>query len=162
LRRELGHPVIDADGHLQEFEPALDDAIRDAGGPQVLEKLRTGRLSSLSPMEVGLDEGMTGLWSRQSVEERSRSRTRRPTWWGSPTKNVLDRGATMFPRLLEERLDELGIDLALLYPSRGLLFLHGVEEDVRRAACRGYNVCYAEAFRGLQAKLMPVAVIPMH
>ena len=37
-RARLDHPVIDADGHLIEFMPAVRDHIRDVGGPKLVEE----------------------------------------------------------------------------------------------------------------------------
>ena len=40
IRERLGHPIIDSDGHVVEFEPALLDYIRDAGGTGILRALQ--------------------------------------------------------------------------------------------------------------------------
>ena len=37
------------------------------------------------------------------------------------------------------RIDDLGIDLSVLYPSLGLSLVGIADPDVRRAACRAYN-----------------------
>ncbi|HEX7096442.1 MAG TPA: amidohydrolase family protein, partial [Acidimicrobiales bacterium] len=66
------------------------------------------------------------------------------------------------PHLLYERLDELGIDVAIIYPSYGLLFPHFENERDRRAACRALNRFNAKLFDGLGDRLVPVASIPMH
>jgi predicted TIM-barrel fold metal-dependent hydrolase len=68
----------------------------------------------------------------------------------------------MFPSLFYERLDELGIDFSIVYPSVGLAFLHLDDEEERRGACRAVNRCNANAFAGLGDRLAPVAAIPMH
>ena len=39
----------------------------------------------------------------------------------------------VLPALLYERLDELGIDISVVYPSMGLLFMHFEDGDDRRA-----------------------------
>ena len=36
-----------------------------------------------------------------------------------PTKNTLDRATAMLPRLMYERLDDLGLDFAVVYPTAG-------------------------------------------
>src|SRR6185437_13863782 len=41
LRKRVGHPIIDSDGHVVEFEPALLDYIREAGGSAMLERYKT-------------------------------------------------------------------------------------------------------------------------
>jgi predicted TIM-barrel fold metal-dependent hydrolase len=101
-------------------------------------------------------------WYALSPEERARRRVARPPWWGSPARNTRDLATAMFPRLFYERLDELGIDFSIVYPSVGLAFLHLDDEDERRGACRAVNRCNADAFAGLGDRLAPVAAIPMH
>ena len=46
-----------------------------------------------------------------------------PSWWGWPTKNTRDRATSYLPALLYERLDEIGIDFTILYPSMTLSYL---------------------------------------
>lgn len=38
IRVRLSHPVIDADGHSTEFEPAVLDYLKDVGGAGVVER----------------------------------------------------------------------------------------------------------------------------
>ena len=85
----------------------------------------------------------------------------RPPWWGSPARNTRDLATAMFPSLLHERLDDLGIDFSVVYPSIGLIFLHLDDERERRGACRALNRFNAEAFADLADRLCPVAAIPM-
>ena len=68
----------------------------------------------------------------------------------------------MLPRLLHERLPELGIDLSVIYPSFGLLFSHFDDELDRRGACRALNRFNADVFAEFSDRLLPVAEIPMH
>ena len=37
VRSQLGHPVIDADGHWLEFGPVVRERIREIGGDKALE-----------------------------------------------------------------------------------------------------------------------------
>ena len=41
-----------------------------------------------------------------------------PVWWPVPTENTLDRGTTVLPGYLYERLDEIGLDFTIVYPGR--------------------------------------------
>ena len=66
------------------------------------------------------------------------------------------------PSLLYERLDELGIDFAVMYPSAGLVFPHVRSEKNRRAACRAMNRYSAEMFGPHADRLTPAAVVPLH
>ena len=55
----------------------------------------------------------------------------RSGWWGVPSRNTLDRATAMLPRLLYERLDEIGLDLAVLYPTFGLIPMALDDEELR-------------------------------
>ena len=56
-----------------------------------------------------------------------------PSWWGWQTADVRDRATAHLPALLYERLDEIGIDFTILYPSMAL----GYFEVDRRGAVVG-------------------------
>ena len=148
VRSSLSHPVIDADGHFIEFLPGALDAIRDEGGPGVVDRVRV-----LEP---------SAPFGRLSDEERAQKRIPKGTWWAFPTRNTLDRATATFPSLLDERLGELGLDFAILYPSLSVFFPHIQDEDVRVAACRGINRYHAEIFRPFTHHFAPAALIPLH
>ena len=82
VRSKLGHPVVDADGHLQELVPVLKD--------YVLDYLREiGGASMVSEFErVGLTyrTSVADRWMRMSWEERYRTWTSVPAWWGQPSQ----------------------------------------------------------------------------
>jgi predicted TIM-barrel fold metal-dependent hydrolase len=156
IRADLGHPVIDFDGHTVEFLPGFFDVLRDIGGPSAVDRLRTGG-----------KRGVPGQHSAESwydlrPEERRDRGIERPSWWNHPTRLVDDRATCVLPRLLHHRLEELGFDFAVVYPSAGLSFLHLPEEDLRLAACRALNELHAEVFAPYADRLAPVAVVPMH
>jgi len=148
IRRRLDHPVIDSDGHLIEFFPLVRDNIVDVAGESVA---------------AAFDQMLSGGRSILQVpagEPRRRQGRFRTAWWGIPTSNTLDRATAMFPKLLYQRLDELGIDFAVLYPTGGLAVTALASEELRRAAARAYNRYYAEAFADYRDRLEPVAAIP--
>ena len=66
------------------------------------------------------------------------------------------------PRLLYERLDDLGIDFSVVYPTAGLSYHRMQDTRMRRAICRAYNVFAADQFRGLEDRVIPAAIIPMY
>ena len=101
-------------------------------------------------------------WYRMTREQRAAERPLRPPWWALPTKNTLDRATATFPKLLHERLDQTGIDFAVLYPTAGLGAPHIREDELRRATCRAFNTFHADIFREYSDRLTPAAVIPMH
>jgi predicted TIM-barrel fold metal-dependent hydrolase len=150
LRARLGHPVVDSDGHTIEFTPALYAAIEQVAGPRVRERF-----------ETTLNDAVLG-WYAQGSEERRTRRPLRPAWWATPARNTLDRATATLPRLLHERMDELGLDFTVLYPSIGLLLFSQDDEELRRAACRGTNVLNAEVHRPYADRMTPAAAIPMH
>jgi predicted TIM-barrel fold metal-dependent hydrolase len=64
--------------------------------------------------------------------------------------------------LLNERLPELGIDFALIYPSFGLTINGIVQDELHRAASRAYNMMTADMFEPFAARFAPVAIVPTH
>jgi predicted TIM-barrel fold metal-dependent hydrolase len=157
IRARLNHPVIDSDGHTVEFEPAFRDYLKQVGGTQVLERY-TARLSK----GQALQRSGWSNWYNMSQQERRDTRASRPAWWALPTKNTLDRATATLPKLLYERMDELGMDFTVLYPTLGLLPPHMEDEELRRAACRAVNTFHSDLFREYADRMTPVAVIPMH
>jgi len=152
IHARLTHPVIDSDGHWIEFEPAALDYLRQVGGERIVERY-----------QAVANQFGNKKWSQQSPIERRERRMLQPGWWGVPTKNTRDRATAMLPKLLYERMGELGLDFAVLYPTSGALFAPFLrDEEVRRAACRAFNMYTADQFRGLGDRLTPAAVIPMH
>ena len=148
IRESLGHPVLDADGHIVEYFPELDRYLREEG-------VEGGMKSFMAT--ANFDGSRT--WQTLSSEERLRERSYRSPWWGFPN-DARDLATAVAPRLLHDRLDELGIDLAVCYPSVGLQLPAQREERVRRLGCRAYNRYAAELFEGLTDRLLPVAVVP--
>ena len=105
VRAQLNHPVIDGDGHWLEPVPIFLDYLREAGGPSIADRF--------------VKQAKEAGWYAMSPQERLDTRLKRPTWWGEPA-NVLDRATAMIPKLFYERLDDFGIDFAVVYTSLGL------------------------------------------
>ena len=148
IRAKLTHPIIDADGHLIEVTPVLYDFVRAEGGERAVRRLRA--------------EIEQSHWTMLPPGERRAARVPAITWWLVPAKNGLDRATAMAPRLLAERLDELGLDFCVLYPSLGLDFPHLEDEELRRVCCRAYNKYVAELYAPYARHMTTAAVIPMH
>jgi predicted TIM-barrel fold metal-dependent hydrolase len=155
LRQGLGHPVIDVDGHLQElstfFKQDVIDYAADIGGAGLIDRVRETPLT--------WDDFFMRGWFAQSEEERRDAWSPCMAWWALPT-NARDRSASYLPALLYERLEEIGIDFSVLYPSMGLLLPQIQDPEVRRVACRVYNATNAELYRPYADRMTPVAVIP--
>jgi predicted TIM-barrel fold metal-dependent hydrolase len=159
LRARLGHPVVDADGHFIETAPIFKafflEYIKDQGGRELAARFeRAGGLD--------YDDMVLRPWSRMSEEEKRRTRPTRPPWWTLPAANTLDRATAHLPRLLYERLDDLGLDFTVLYPSRGLTTASIKDDELRQIACRAFNAFHAEVYRPYAERMTPVALIPMH
>jgi predicted TIM-barrel fold metal-dependent hydrolase len=76
--------------------------------------------------------------------------------------DTLDRATASLPRLYRERMDEIGLDVSLVYPTMAIIFSMIDDEDVRLLACRAVNHYLAELHEGLTDRILPVGVIPMH
>src|SRR5207245_4640328 len=96
-----------------------------------------------------------------SVAERRRRRMGQEAFWFLPTKNTLDRATAMMPRLLYERLDDIGLDFCVIYPTAGLGYYRLPPDKLRRALCRTYNVFTMDQFRQYGDRIIPAAIIPM-
>jgi hypothetical protein len=153
VRAQLPHPVIDIDGHTVEFFPALLPALAaegvDVNGPSMLRRM-SGTF------------GPPADWYALSPAERAARRVGRGPWGGGGSLKEIDLATAVLPRLLHERLEELGIDVSIIYPSYGLLFPHFDDERDRRGACRALNRFNADLYADLSDRLVPVASIPMH
>jgi len=147
VRAKLGHPVIDGDGHWLEPIPIFLDFLRDVGGASAVDKF--------------VKKAKDTSWYEMTPAERMERRPHRPTWWGEPG-NTLDRATAMVPRLFYERLDDFGIDFALVYTSLGLFYVSNPDEELRRSVSRAVNRMNAELFRPYAHRMTPAAVVPMH
>jgi predicted TIM-barrel fold metal-dependent hydrolase len=148
IRKRLDHPVIDGDGHLIEYSPLVRDFLVEEAGSDAgaaFDRFVYGnRLARAVPLEQKRGLGLS-----------------RTAFWGLPTRNTLDRATAMFPELLYRRLDELGIDYALLYPTYGLIVTAMPETGLRQQVARAFNRYYAEVYAPYRDRLEPVAAIPM-
>ncbi len=149
LRSQLSHPVVDADGHWLEFGPQVRERMRQIGGDKAVQ--------GFSTFANMVEEHLS-----MSLAERRRRRIGQQAFWALPTKNTRDRATAMLPRLLHERMDELGIDFGILYPTMGLVVTANEDTEVRRVTARAFNVFSAEHFADVADRMTPAAVIPMH
>ena len=148
VRASLKHPIIDGDGHWVESNPVFAERMRKLAGDKAADGFLLSqrripdalKLSIAQRKERGI--AMEGYWTRQST-------------------NTRDRATAMMPRMLYDRLDELGIDFGIIYPTAGLSVPRIQDDATRRAVCRGFNLVTAEYFGKLSDRLTPAAVIPM-
>lgn len=149
IRARLDHPVIDNDGHIIEFLPLVRDILVELAGDDVAARFDRvvdgGRLAQQVPPAKRRELGMS-----------------RNAWWGVPTRNTLDRATAMLPSLMYRRLDEMGVDVAILYPTYGLTAIHIPDTELRQAMSRAFNIYLAEVYAPYRDRMLPVACIPTY
>src|SRR5258708_38483903 len=84
-----------------------------------------------------------------------------PSWWGWATENTRDRATAHLPALLYERLDEIGIDFTILYPSMTLEYLEVADDDLIGLRCRAANRALANLFAPYRDRTTVGALVPM-
>jgi predicted TIM-barrel fold metal-dependent hydrolase len=149
IRAALSHPVIDADGHVLEYLPAVQPYLREALGSADFERYR----SRSSPLQRIMEA---------DPEARLATRTPQSAWWGTPARNTRDLATAAAPGLMYERMDEMGLDFAVLYPTKGFGIAGIGDPHMRAGVCRGFNEFYAATYGPFADRLTPAGVIPMH
>src|SRR5216683_2177730 len=143
LRARLNFPVIDSDGHWVEFGPVLLDYLKQVGGSKAVD---------------GFKSRPTENWHLTvPLKERRERRLDQPVWWGAPTRNTLDRATSMLPKLMYERLDDIGFDFTVLYPTGGLRTPFIADPELRQVTCRAFNTFSAEFFKDFKDRMTPAA-----
>jgi predicted TIM-barrel fold metal-dependent hydrolase len=151
VRSTVGHPIIDVDGHMLEVLAAAEPFVRQALGPDLYAHWSARRAQSVS--------ARNGL----GPEQRKRTRIPQSSWWGgAPASNARDRASAALPALLHERMDELGMDFTVLYPTNTLGTGTIVHPELRRGLCQGFNEFYAAIYGEFADRMTPAGIIPMH
>jgi len=152
IRRQLQHPVVDADRHVLESVPLLADYLREYAGAAATDEFiaQSGFVTMPSAEQH---------WAKSEEHARKQRRPAAP-WWGSPT-TALDRATAFVPALLAERLEELGFDFSIVYPSLGLMFAGHQDDDMRVGGCRALNAYLADFVADHPDRLTASALIPM-
>lgn len=148
IRARLDHPIIDSDGHMVEILPVLLDFVKQVGGADMVKAFE------------GIRQRRRGY--EMSPEELRDNRMPVSTWWLPPTRNTLDRATASLPRLLAERMEELGLDYCVLFPTTGLGLPGIAQDELRQVACRALNLYVAEIYGPYANRMTPAATIPMH
>src|SRR6266446_160605 len=149
VRSKIDHPIVDGDGHWVEYDPVFSEKMRKVGGDLAAD----GFLKAMGATREALS---------MTVAERQHKRIGQSAFWSRQAENTLDRATAMMPKLLYDRLDEIGLDFAVVYPTAGLRFPRIQDDATRRAVIRAYNIVSADYFSGLSDRLTPAAIIPMH
>ena len=138
-------PAVDADGHimesLEEMAKYAHPAVRDlCVNPQTFFRQPFPSVDGLhwpNPATYQSGHGMMG-------EQETASKHRK----GSAEDWL-------------EFLHNANVEYAVLYPSEGLTVGQLRENDYAVAVCQAYNDYVADRYRGVSAKLLPMALIPM-
>ena len=156
VRARVDHPIIDADGHFVEVGPLFHDEIvsyvEDAGGAAMRERF----LATAASFDTS-----SSLADRDDPRVREQWKAM-PSWWGWQTAAVRDRATSHLPALLYERLDELGIDFTILYPSMALGYFEVTDEELSSVLCRAVNRYHARQFEPYRDRCTVGALIPMN
>ncbi len=138
IRAKLNHPVVDADGHMIEATFAILDFVKKVGGPEMAQRYE------------------------EALVHENKTRGRRAIWVGNSGPASIDRATAMLPKLFHARLDDAGIDFAVVYGTHALSVLRIGDDELRPVVFRAMNMMYMDMFEGLSDRLTPVALIPMH
>jgi predicted TIM-barrel fold metal-dependent hydrolase len=156
VRSRVDHPIIDADGHFVELGPLLQDEVisyvEDVGGGALRERF----LATAHSFDTS-----SSLADRGNPEVR-RQWNAMPSWWGWQTAGVRDRATSHLPALLYERLDEIGIDFTILYPSMALGYFEVTDEELSSVLCRAVNRYHQGQFEPYRDRCTVGALIPMN
>ncbi len=156
IRAGLSHPIIDGDGHFVEVAPILNDEIisyiEQDGGAALRERYLKGAVRPLDTTTV--------LANRHDPSIRENWRAM-PSWWGWQSRNTLDRATMHLPELLYQRLDDIALDYAILYPSTSLAFLDMLDGELSPVLCRAVNRMHARVFEPYKDRMTVGALIPM-
>ena len=140
IRNRINHPVVDGDGHLVEFMPLVVDILGEIAGKSAASDLSKFFEEFLNPNNPAFQGARVH--------------------WGLPEENTLDRMTVTLPKLTYDRMDQMGLDFALLYPSFGLVVLGIEDEELRQSCARACNTYFARLYSEFGDKLAPVAIIP--
>src|SRR4029078_8910765 len=141
IRGRIDHPIIDGDGHIIEYLPLVRDILVEIGGAAL-------------PARVALVGARGRLMQMLTPDQRRELALMRIPWWGIPTRNTLDRATAMLPKLLYERLDQIGIDVAIAYPTYGLTAIHLTDNELRPALSRAFNIYVAEVYAPYRDRIL--------
>jgi predicted TIM-barrel fold metal-dependent hydrolase len=136
---------------IRSTPPEFLDCLKEVGGSGVVKRFLAE--------QGGIPVNMRG-WQTMSARERQERKVPCPWWWQLPTKRTIDLATAMLAKLLNERLDEMGIDFTIVYNS--VIFPNIIDAEARQAACLALNKFRAEIFSGYSKRMTPAPKIPMH
>ena len=159
IRSKLPHPIVDADGHMLELTPVLSDYVYQVGGADardLFDRTMVGAAETGNAATIG---GKT--WFEMDLEEKKEAWFSAPPWWAMPTRSALDRATATVPRVLNDRMDELGMDYAVLYTTTGLAFDLIEPQEQKLIVVRAINAYAADIYMPYSYRMTPAAIVPM-
>ena len=138
IRKKLGYPVIDGDGHVLEPSRVILDYVKKLAGPEFMARFEKRE-------RPFANSGMKNIY-----------------WWQPSGKWTLDRATAILPKLYAERLDEAGIDFGMCYSSAILQLMHERNDEFRQVGHRALNMYLADVYSDVKDRLMPSMGIPMY
>ena len=136
VRAKLNYPVIDADAHVLEGDWAVMDFVKKVGGSDIQKKL-------------------------EKIGTPTQTRQHRSMFWAAPSgKYTIDRATCMMPKLYAERLEDAGIDFAVIYTTHGISLNQIRDDEMRQVLARALNMLYADMFKDVSHRMTPSAVVP--
>ena len=97
IRAKLSHPVIDSDGHWREYGPLVMDYLREEAGHKIVEKW-TSRVRHFGESS----------FAKLDKQGRHEQRIGQQPWWALVSPSELDTATSFIPRLMHERLPDMG------------------------------------------------------
>ena len=159
IRSRLPHPIVDADGHMLELTPVLSDYVYQVGGTDARDLFDKSMEGAAETGNAALANGKT--WFEMTLQEKKEEWAPALPWWAMPTRSALDRATATVPRVLNDRMDELGMDYAVLYTTTGLAFDRIEPQEQRLIVCRAINAYAADLYGPYSYRMTPAAIVPM-
>jgi predicted TIM-barrel fold metal-dependent hydrolase len=153
IREGLDHPIIDVDGHFVENIPMLSEQLASVLGREAMTRLERDPFWAAM---IG-----TERWTSTSEAERLHHWMVAAPWWGMPGRTE-DRATAFSPSVLASRLDELGVDFTVVYPTLGNVMMSLADDELRQAACRALNEYGAALVAPHSDRMTTPALIPMY
>jgi predicted TIM-barrel fold metal-dependent hydrolase len=144
--------VIDADGHVYEPDVLWSEYVEPAFRDQLP--------AAIMAKNIGVDVDPEVIAAARAVEQAQAQsgRVGTDTWDEASRSKILTSGGwDPVQRLVD--MDDEGIDEAVLYPTRMLMWIEDL--DLYEAACRGYNNWLRDYCAADPGRLHGVAIVPL-
>ena len=144
---------------MLELTPVVSDYVYQVGGADARDLFDKSMEGAAETGNAALENGKT--WFEMTLEEKKEEWVPALPWWALPTRSALDRATATVPRVLNDRMDELGLDYAVLYTTTGLAFDRIEPQEQRLIVCRAINAYAADLYRPYSHRMTPAAIVPM-